>query len=82
MKQTVPAQPDGADGLGIFSTPTRCGTAWGHDGHILDYSTLVAATPDGRRVAIVSARPEINLLPTDLENDVSTLLCTRDAATG
>jgi hypothetical protein len=82
MKQTVAAEPGAAGGLGIFSSTTRCGTAWGHDGHILDYSTVATATPDGRRVAIVSARPAINRLPMDFENDVSTLLCTPDAATG
>jgi D-alanyl-D-alanine carboxypeptidase len=82
MKQTVPVPPLGADGLGIFPTATSCGTAWGHNGQILDYFTLAAATPDGRRVAIVSARPAINLQPSDLDNDISTLLCTRDAATG
>jgi len=81
MKQTVAAELGVGDGLGIFSTTTRCGTAWGHNGQILDYSTWAQATPDGGRVAIVSARPDTNLLPAEIERDVSTLLCTPDAAT-
>lgn len=80
MKQTVPAEADLRDGLGIFSTSTRCGGAWGHDGRILDYSTLVQATPDGGRVAVLSAR--INLPLLDSDNYVSTLLCRDHAATG
>ena len=43
-----------ASGHGIFSKDVSCGRAWGHDGGILDYTTLVRATEDGERVAVVS----------------------------
>jgi D-alanyl-D-alanine carboxypeptidase len=59
MEQTVPANTVfglwKADGLGIFSSHLRCGRFWGHDGGILDYSTIVEASP-GHRVAVVSFR--------------------------
>ena len=41
-------------GLGIFSTDFACGRSWGHLGAILDYQTLVTASEDGDRVAVVS----------------------------
>lgn len=44
------------DGLGIFSSPQPCGTAWWHTGGILDYSTLALASADGRRSAVVLVR--------------------------
>jgi D-alanyl-D-alanine carboxypeptidase len=57
MRQTV-ATPIGAeDGLGIFALDFSCGRFWGHDGGILDYLTQVAASEDGRRVAVISVRP-------------------------
>jgi D-alanyl-D-alanine carboxypeptidase len=70
MKQTT-AQGDGitGDGLGIFSTRLPCGLVWGHTGGILDYGTLVDASQDGSRVAVISARG------TAQPPDVSTLLC-------
>jgi D-alanyl-D-alanine carboxypeptidase len=72
MKQTTPA---GAgiieDGLGIFSTRVPCGLVWGHTGVVLDYGTLVDASQDGRRVAVISARGSAR------PPDVSTLLCPR-----
>ena len=43
-----------ASGHGIFSNDLSCGRVWGHDGGILDYATLVRATEDGERVAVVS----------------------------
>jgi D-alanyl-D-alanine carboxypeptidase len=59
MEQTVPANTIfglwQADGLGIFSAHLRCGRFWGHDGGILDYSTIVEAGP-GRHVAVISYR--------------------------
>ena len=41
-------------GLGIFSTDLACGRSWGHGGGILDYGTLVTASEEGDRVAVVS----------------------------
>jgi CubicO group peptidase (beta-lactamase class C family) len=43
-------------GLGIFSTDLACGRSWGHLGYIVDYQTLVTASEDGDRVAVVSLR--------------------------
>ena len=71
MKRTVTLE-DGtnvADGLGIFSTRLPCGRVWGHPGGILDYTTLVDASQDGSRVAVISARGSAR------PPDVSTLLC-------
>jgi D-alanyl-D-alanine carboxypeptidase len=70
MEQAVPANTVfglwQADGLGIFSSRLRCGHFWGHDGAILDYATIVEASP-GRRVAVVSFRTatlaQPNMLP-------------------
>jgi Tol biopolymer transport system component/CubicO group peptidase (beta-lactamase class C family) len=41
-------------GLGIFSTDFACGRSFGHLGAILDYQTLVTASEEGDRVAVVS----------------------------
>jgi len=43
-------------GLGIFSTDLACGRSWGHFGYIVDYQTLVIASEEGDRVAVVSLR--------------------------
>ena len=43
-------------GLGIFSTDLACGRSLGHLGDILDYQTLVTASEEGDRVAVVSLR--------------------------
>jgi Tol biopolymer transport system component len=41
-------------GLGIFSMDLVCGRSWGHLGYIVDYRTLVTASEDGDRIAVVS----------------------------
>ncbi len=51
MKKTV-----AGIGLGIFPTGLPCGRAWGHDGYIVDYQTLVSASEEGDRVMVVSLR--------------------------
>jgi D-alanyl-D-alanine carboxypeptidase len=76
MQQTVsigegPSGDKMGAGLGIFSTRLPCGTAWGHTGGILDYATLVAASQDGNRVAVISQR-NVSTPP-----DLSALLCSR-----
>ena len=43
-------------GLGIFSTDLACGRSFGHLGAIVDYQTLVSASEEGDRVAVVSLR--------------------------
>ena len=48
----------GAAGLGIYSIDLECGRFWGHSGGILDYATLVQASEDGKRVAVVSVRSD------------------------
>ena len=51
MKKTV-----AGIGLGIFQTTLPCGRSWGHLGYIVDYQTLVSASEEGDRVAVVSLR--------------------------
>jgi D-alanyl-D-alanine carboxypeptidase len=55
QQPVVPQQPV-EDGLGIFASQLPCGRAWGHSGGILDYGTQVAASEDGERVVVISAR--------------------------
>ena len=49
MKTRDPAA--GPYGLGLFSVPTSCGVAWGHDGAVPDY--LAHAYSNGDRVVVV-----------------------------
>ena len=69
MKQAVAAGPS-EDGLGIFATSLPCGRFWGHNGGILDYGTLVDASGNGARIAVISVRGPIGQPPDD-----SALLC-------
>lgn len=73
MEQTVPANTIfglwQGDGLGIFSAHLRCGRFWGHDGGILDYSTIVEVSP-GRHVAVISYRSATTEQP-----NMAALLC-------
>jgi D-alanyl-D-alanine carboxypeptidase len=78
MQQTI-ALGDGlnvADGLGISATRVPCGLAWGQSGSILDYATLVVATQDGNRVAVISKRTASTPRPPNLP----ALLCSRHAS--
>ena len=56
MKRTVDVDGMGTlrDGLGIFSSQLPCGRFWGHGRGILAYGTLVRASEEGDRVAVVS----------------------------
>ena len=56
MKDTAKTYGVFGTGLGIFSTDLACGRSWGHAGGILDYGTLVTASEEGDRVAVVSLR--------------------------
>jgi len=79
MKQTVVVDPGASgDGLGIFSTELPCGRFWGHDGGILDYGTIVKASEDGNRVAVISAHGGA---PSGPPPDETALLCPSDATT-
>ena len=75
MEQSVPANTVfglwQGDGLGILSTQLPCGKFWGHDGLILDYSTIVEASPRGR-VGVISVRSDNWKLPNP---NMATLLC-------
>ncbi|MEO3817039.1 serine hydrolase domain-containing protein [Plantactinospora sp. B24E8] len=78
MRDTVDAPgplPNSRYGLGLQSTPMSCGgLSWGHGGNIFGYSTVNAATDDGRAVTIAATR-----LPTDLA-EVEHLLAALDTA--
>jgi D-alanyl-D-alanine carboxypeptidase len=57
MRTTIPTDPETKSGpgygLGIFSLPLSCGKiAWGHGGDIPGYSTVNAATDDGRAATL------------------------------
>ncbi|UGS36546.1 serine hydrolase domain-containing protein [Capillimicrobium parvum] len=47
-------------GLGIFRYRTRCGTVLGHTGNYAGYTTFIAATPDGRRSAVVQVSTQLS----------------------
>jgi D-alanyl-D-alanine carboxypeptidase len=76
MKQTVVVDGGTGDGLGIFSTELPCGRFWGHDGGILDYGTIVKASEDGNRIAVISGHGGA---PSGPPPDESALLCPSDA---
>jgi D-alanyl-D-alanine carboxypeptidase len=68
MKQTVDTDRYGvADGLGLFTDELECGRFWGHNGGILDYSTVVRASADGSRVAVLSVRGRWPRSPPDYQ---------------
>ena len=75
MMQTAPGPSQ--DGLGIFAVGLSCGVFWGHTGGILDYGTLVDASGDGARVAVISVRGRVREPPPD----ESPLLCPSSART-
>ena len=56
MKDTAKTYGVFGTGLGIFSTDLACGRSLGHLGYIVDYQTLVTASEEGDRVAVVSLR--------------------------
>jgi D-alanyl-D-alanine carboxypeptidase len=51
MKTPVPVA--GTYGLGLITTITRCGRAWGHNGDFFGWRNLVLSTANGRRTADV-----------------------------
>ncbi|GAA1943843.1 serine hydrolase domain-containing protein [Kitasatospora viridis] len=58
METTVPAPiwPGARYGLGLWWVPLSCGGGYyGHSGGAPGYNTLVGATPDGRRAAVVAS---------------------------
>jgi D-alanyl-D-alanine carboxypeptidase len=65
MKATARDYGAVSAGLGIFLTELACGRSWGHGGGILDYGTLVAASEEGDRVAVVSVRGGLGWPPVE-----------------
>ena len=65
QRLTVPgsSEPPGPGtiraGLSLFRYATRCGVVWGHTGNTLGYTQFAAASPDGRRSAVVSVNAQI-----------------------
>ncbi|WP_329575774.1 beta-lactamase family protein [Kitasatospora sp. NBC_01250] len=58
MESTVPAPlwPGARYGLGLWWVPLSCGGGYyGHSGGAPGYNTLVGATPDGQRAAVVAS---------------------------
>jgi D-alanyl-D-alanine carboxypeptidase len=57
METTVPmgadAPPGYTYGSGIFTTPTPCGAAWGHNGSTVGYQADVYNTRDATRQVVV-----------------------------
>ena len=72
MKQTVVVDHELGYGLGIFSVQLPCGRFWGHNGDILDYGTIVAASDNGDSVSVISARGDA---PIGSPRDETALLC-------
>ncbi|MFD3328453.1 serine hydrolase domain-containing protein [Streptomyces sp. NPDC058701] len=70
--------PGSRYGLGLVSTPVRCGgVRWGHGGDIPGYATRVGVTDDGRAAAVaVTANPAPTQQTTDpAEALIDTALC-------
>jgi TolB protein len=78
MKETVPAGGGAGVGLGIFSTELPCGRSWGNGGSIIEYATLVSASEEGDRVAVISVRGG----PGDLLPVERALLCAESRPAG
>jgi D-alanyl-D-alanine carboxypeptidase len=72
----VPAPAAGTYGLGIVSTFTACGRAFGHDGDFFGWRTEVLATANGKREAVVMVNIDATFVPWGrLEATVKTALC-------
>jgi D-alanyl-D-alanine carboxypeptidase len=78
MRTTVEATgqlPGERYGLGLSSTPLKCGgLMWGHGGDIFGYHTVNGATDDGRGAALA-----VTALPKSLEEVVGTVHVIEDA---
>ncbi len=92
MKKTIEAGdligvPGSGYGLGIFSLPLSCGTAWGHSGGIHGYTTQNMVGPDGTAVTIAGTAARGIVDPSDttavqqkaklMPDAVDSLLCNR-----
>lgn len=72
MERTERVPGPGPDryGLGLALSRLSCGDAWGHEGALLDYLTVVEASSDGGRVAVVVTRGPSREMP-----DMAALIC-------
>ncbi len=64
MKTTVAAEPGIDWGLGLYRKRLACGYAWGHDGVMPGYATVVLASEDGRAVVVLATNgwaPDVNV---------------------
>ena len=92
MKKTIEAGdligvPGSGYGLGIFSLPLSCGTAWGHSGGIHGYTTQNMVGPDGTAVTIAGTAARGIVDPSDttavqqkaklMPDAVDSLMCKR-----
>ena len=92
MKKTVDTSnlsgvPGSGYGLGIFSLPLSCGTAWGHSGGIHGYTTQNMVGPDGTAVTIAGTAARGIVDPSDttavqqkaklMPDAVDSLMCKR-----
>lgn len=63
-------------GLGLRMANTRCGTAFGHEGDVPGYRTVVWAMPNGRRAAAVMLNVDTTRVSWDaLDSAARTALC-------
>jgi len=64
MKTTVAAEPGIDWGLGLYRKRLACGYAWGHDGVMPGYATVVLASEDGGAVVVLATNgwaPDVNV---------------------
>jgi len=70
------AAPGVEYGLGLLQLDTHCGRVYGHEGDLLGYRTVVYASPDGTRVAIVMVNVDRTYVSqSELEQAAETVFC-------
>jgi D-alanyl-D-alanine carboxypeptidase len=74
LLHTVPTGGNLAYGLGIFSLSTPCGTAWGHDGSVFGYNSVVLTTADGAHQVALAINTNIGPTDTVWANDLNRAL--------
>ena len=72
----VPSTVAGTYGLGVDNTTTTCGRAIGHDGDYFGWRTVVFATANGKREAVVMVNVDDTFVPWErLVADAKLALC-------
>jgi D-alanyl-D-alanine carboxypeptidase len=73
-------EPGYAYGLGLSSSPSRCGAAWGHAGRTSGYTAWMMSTPTGKRTVVALLNTDVPFenptLWRRLERLVARALCT------